>query len=887
MNQQKKLIIFAVILLIIPISAISHNLRGIITDKDGTPIPYATVYIKNISLGTTTNEEGKFEVAIEPGTYEINFRCLGYKPKSDTIKVTKEVENIKIVMEVQLLQIQEVTVQGGGEDPAYPIIRKVIGLSYVHLNQVNSYSANVYIRGTVKFEKIPGLIRNQLKRKNIDVKTGDVLVNETINQIDFQAPNRYARHILSVNSTFPEVVDFSVEDFLSASLYQDNIQILYSPLSKNAFSYYNFKYEGFDYDKKYTVDKIRVTPKIKSKQLFEGYIYIIEDLWCLHRAELKFDTPFGEVSFQLVYDEVSPGVWLPVGHNYTFIGGLLGVRGNARFAASIKYDKLKINQQVLAMANLPIKSNEEIKPETKKTENKTGKPVKQAIKQRESKIEQLLEKPKLNNQDMSKLSRLMAKQDNEKKPDSIKSLEINDAFKETMEKGANKKDTAYWAAIRPIPLSTEELHSFRERDSITLIQKKYAVNDSSSIVTHKKNYGVFNPLFFGFRSYLKDSTWRVRYDGLITTKRINFNAVDGWNISQNISFTKYYKPGYSLSLVPFVAYAVNRKALLGTGTLRYTYAPMQRGTFQLSGGRNTVDFNGPIDGINPFINTVASLFFKDNYARYYESRFVNLDNVIDITNGLTLRANIKWEKALRLENTTTFSFVNKDDAYSLNIPVNREIKESAIKDQTNSIAGLKIEYTPRFYYRVRDGVKIMSHSNYPTFYLKYEKGLKDLFSSTSDYDFLGAGISYAKEISSTSSVAYELHTGWFPNNAQIHFSDFSHAPTQKSPILLKEYRHAFFLPDYYELSTADKFVRAHLSYKAPYIALKYLPILSNTLWREMIWSSYYTTPQNRNYVEVGYTLLEVLLSANVGVYAGFSDGKFMGFGLNVAFRWSD
>ena len=56
-------------------------------------------------------------------------------------------------MEVQLLQIQEVTVLGGGEDPAYAILRKVIGLSYVHLNQISSYSSNAYIRGTVKFEK--------------------------------------------------------------------------------------------------------------------------------------------------------------------------------------------------------------------------------------------------------------------------------------------------------------------------------------------------------------------------------------------------------------------------------------------------------------------------------------------------------------------------------------------------------------------------------------------------------------------------------------------------------------------------------------------------------------------------------------------------------------
>jgi hypothetical protein len=881
MILQKKLVFLGVILTLFAIPAFSHNLRGTIADKEGNPIPYATVYIKNLSLGTTTNDEGKFEVDIQPGTYVINFRCLGYIPKSDTIKVTKQVENISVVLEVQLLQIQEVTVLGGGEDPAYAIIRKVIGLSYLHLNQISSYSANAYIRGTVKFEKIPGLIRSQLRRQNIDVKSGDILVNETVNQIDFQAPNRYDRRIISVNSTFPDVVDFSVEEFLGASLYQDNINILFSPLGKNAFSYYNYTYEGFDYDKKYTVDKIKVTPKRKSKQLFEGYIYIIEDLWCLHRADLKFETPFGEVNVKLIFDEVYPGVWMPVGHNYSFDGGLLGVKGSARFAASIKYDKLKINQQVLAMANLPVQN------EKKKIESPTVQSVNPAVKKRESKINQLLEKPKLNNREMNKLSQLMAKEDNAKKPDSLKTLLINDAVKVVIEPGANKRDTTYWGDIRPIPLSSDEIASFRLRDSLALIAKKHSGNDSISMVTHKRNYGIFNPLFFGVQLYTKDSTWRIRYDGLITTKRINFNAVDGWNISQNILFTKNYKPGYNLSLIPYVAYAINRQALLGTGTMRYTYAPMSRGAVQFSFGRNTTDFNGPTDGINPFINSIASLFFKENYARYYESRFVNLVNIIDLANGLTVHANVKWEKVLQLENSTSFSFVNNDDEYSPNIPDNEELSESSLIDQINSIIGLKIEYTPRYYYRVRNGVKIMSHSDYPTFYFKYEKGINNFLSSTSDYDFLGAGMLYGKELSSTSSIAYELHAGWYPNNKQIHFSDFAHAPTQTSPILLKEYRHAFFLPGYYELSTSDKFVRAHLSYKAPYIALKYLPLLSNTLWREMIWSSYYTTPQYRNYVEIGYTLLEVLLSANVGVFVGFKDGEYTGFGINVAFRWSD
>lgn len=877
--------IFSILLLFSRLATYSHNLKGFVTGKDGTPIPYATVFIKEISLGTTTNDDGKFELDLRPGKYTVNFRSLGYEPKVETLTLTKKLTEIAVVLEEQILQINQIDIRSGDEDPAYGIMRKVIGLSYVHLNQINSYSAEIYIRGTVKFENIPVLIRNQLKKKDIDVKSGDVLVNESVSSIEYHAPDKYEQQIRSINSTFPKVVDFSVDEFLKASLYQDNIDILFTPIGKNAFSYYNFRYEGFEQEGKYTINKIKVIPKRKSKQLFEGYIYIIEDLWCLSKADLNFNTPFGAVSFRMVFDEVLSGVWLPVGHDYTFSGGMMGVKGSARFGASVKYNKLNANEQVLSMIGIQPAPPDAGKKGTVRSVIGSKIAKDKVPDKKEVKIGHLLEKNKLTNRDMSKLSKLMAQQDLSRKPDSLKSLEIKDEFKVVIDKGANNKDTNYWSLMRPIPLSDDEINSFRQRDSILSVQKKYKP-DTTAVVNHKRNYGFLNPLFFGIKRPLKDATWNLKYDGLISTKMIIFNAVDGWKVAQNIAISKNYKPGKSFSLIPCLAYAINRKTLLATGTVSYSYAPLHRGSFELSGGKNTVDFNPPSQVVHPFINSVASLFFKESFARYYENRYVNISNRIDIKNGLVLSSILKWGNIRQLQNSTNFSFLKKEEDFKQNIPSNKEITNQSIEDQTNTIINLKIEYTPKNYYRVSDGVKTMSYSNYPTFYLEYKKGIKDLFASVADFDYLSAGLLYSKEWSPTSSIAADLHGGWFPNNHYIHFSDFSHAQTQTSPILLREYRHAFFLPGYYSLSTADKYMEAHLSLRAPYIALKYLPGLSNTLWREMVWCSYYSSPQIRNYFEIGYTLLEVLMSANIGTHVGFEEGKITNVGINLAFRIS-
>ena len=57
---------------------------------------------------------------------------------------------------------------------------------------------------------------------------------------------------------------------------------------------------------------------------------------------------------------------------------------------------------------------------------------------------------------------LMEKESKESQDDSIrKNLEIKDNTTHIIEKDAAKKDSTYWAEIRPIPLSEVEIRSLR------------------------------------------------------------------------------------------------------------------------------------------------------------------------------------------------------------------------------------------------------------------------------------------------------------------------------------------------------------------------------------------------------------------------------------------
>ncbi len=864
--------------------AMGHNLKGNIKDKNGLPIPYATVFFKELSQGTTTNENGNFEIDLPAGKYTVTYRSLGYAPKTEIIALTSKPISISVIMDEQYQEIQEITISAG-IDRAYPIMRKVISLSYVHLNQVKSYGATAYLRGTIKVENIPAIFRNQLRKQNIDVKSGDILVQESVNQITFKAPDKYDLQIKSINSSFPKGIDFQVTDILGSSLYQDNIDVMISPVGKNAFSHYNFKYEGFSYEGKNIVNKIRVTPKRTSKLLFEGTLYIMEDYWCLKQADLTFDSPIGPVNLYMTYDEVSPSIWLPVSHNFSFNANMMGIKGSGKFTTSMKYTDLNFNQSVLDLLNLPVRpvtTAQTVKP-TVSVQEKSKKTSKTLEKNKE-KIDLLLEKKELNNREMNKLSRLMESASNRSATDSLKTLEMTESVKVVIDPRAANHDTAFWNTMRPIPLAAEELQSYQKRDSLVLVEKN---NPKAISISKKKfNLGVFTPFFVGSQTTFKDSSWHFNYYGLINIRRFSFNAVDGFVLNQEILFTKNYKPGRSLEIRPRVAYAFNRETLMGNLGIKYNYAPMHRGKFELNGGSYSEDFNNQEQAISPFINTVSSLFFKTNFARFYDDRYLKLANSVDLANGLVLHANVEWKNIHELENSTNYSFARQDYDYEPNKPANDEVTNEQLASQISAKAGFRLEYTPRYYYRVRNGIKKMSHSDFPTFYFGFEKGIRNIFSSTSDYDYLNAGLTQAIEFSQTSSLAWEIDAGWYTNSHQLHFSEFAHVMTQTSPVLPHEYRHSFYVPNYYALSTSDRYINGFISYKSSLILLKYLPVLSNTLWREMIWAGYYGSPTNPYHTEAGYTMLEVLYSANVGIFVGFDKLSFTRVGVNMSFRIS-
>lgn len=879
-------------------------LKGTIKDVEGEPIPYATVYIQELKQGTTANTKGDYELRLPDGKYTVIYQSLGFEPNFRDITMKGNTVTANIVLQVQYYEIPEVRITASGEDPAYGIMRKVIGMAPYYLNHTGYYKADVYIKGNLLLNKIPKIIQRQMKvearnsstgssASSTTMKEGDSYMMESFNEIEFNAPDKYVQRVISSRSTFPEQGEtVSPMELIQASFYEPVIANMFiSPLSPEAFSHYKFIYNGLSAQGNYIINKIQVIPKRKSQQLFEGTIYIIEDMWCLHSVDLVNENIAGKIRIQQLYVAVQEDLWMPVSHKFDMNIAILGVRADAGYSSSIKYREVKINQNLARPKGIGSDYTGNLtRPKT------PGAADTVALTKTTEQIEKLLSKDELNNRDMAKLSNLLEKQTKESLPDSVKNnLEIKDKTTYIIEKDANKKDSSYWTGIRPIPLSENELKSIRVSDSIMakLVVKEAGPDSTGNVVKKKPTFMTrVKNIAFG-HTWSDTMGFRFTNGGLIDLKNLSFNTVDGFVYGIDFRISKTWNKKNTLSLFPDVRYAFSRHSLMWRLNGQYMFNGLKPKQVFFRAGLTSKDINSQ-GSINTFLNTITTLGLELNYLKLYESGYFTLGYRSEITNGLSLAFSAGLEQRRVLDNTTDFSIIDLDRNYSDNIPDNPYLDIPAniyhgMQDHNHADINALVIYTPRMKYTIRNNLKFPRGSDWPTFTLGWKHGINrytELSNIVKHYDQYSFSANQRKDIGAFSEFRWRFRSGGFINNSALNFLDFNSFNAQPLIVLLNDYEDAFMLPRYYSMSNPEFFTEFHVKYTTPYLLLKLLPGISKTLMRENLSISFLWSDYHPAYTEIGYSLSEFLFVGELGVYVGFDNLRYNSIGGKVVLRFN-
>ena len=763
-------------------------ITGKITDENNKPIPFASVYIKNTTRGTSANIDGEYVLQLKPGNYNIQFKAVGYGQQTKSVDLSTS-KSLNVTLSTEAYQLNTVIVKSGGEDPAYAIIRKAIKKRREHLNEVKAFTCEVYIKGLQKLlaapKKFMGFDVQRAARENgLDSnRRGIVYLSESESKYSFMRPGNVHEELISSKvSGSNQAFSYNRASDIQVNFYE-NIQIwggisnrpLISPIADNALFYYNYKYIGFSVENGQTIDKIQLIPKRSYDACFQGYIYIVEDSWRIYGLDF-YITKKQNINFvdTLKVNEqffpVSEKAWLPSSVKFEFTGGLLGFKIGGYFISVYK--------------------------------------------------------------------------DYDLDPNFTK-----DEFKEVLRinKGVNKKDSTFWANERPVPLTQEEKTDYQKKEVLAKKRESKPYLDSLDKAANKLNPGAL--LLNGYHHRDRYNHEYYNLDPVLTS--IRFNTVEGFAIKYNATFSKlvdsannrYFfiaaKAGYGFSDRKFTG------GINGSVPLKNLF------TLGFNAGSDVVDLNNT-NPIAPFVNSLQSLFRKQNFEKLYQKQSVGLSLYKRITGGWQASAAAEWADRTWLPNSTDYSFAHPANrAYTSNnpyfpsgdVPFFAENQSFKITFRTTYDFSDKYETYP-------DGRRYLP-SPYPTIGLTYTKGIKGVLGSDVDYDLISADISKADIGAGVlGRTSFYIGAGKFLNKNSLFYPDYKQFAGNQQ-LIYRSGLNSFLLLNYYTYSTYTQYAEGHLEQNFSGFILNKIPLIRKLKLQEIVDVNYLTTPTLKNYTEWG------------------------------------
>lgn len=741
----KKYFLFLLILSVYRNSE-ARIVSGLVTNEQGTPLAYASVFIKGTTNGTTSNADGFYRLSAGNESFTIVFKYIGFKTKEVTISEGNNDQTVNAVLHPETYSLGEVVIKAG-EDPAYPVMRKAMEKRKFYLNQVEGYSCSAYIKGVQRLLEWPEKIFGQpvLVAAFIDTNTKIIYLSESVSEFNYQRPDKYFEEMISSKvSGNSRGFSWNRASDLQFNFYEAVIKTnvaprgLISPLSPSAFFYYRFRHDGTFAENDVLVHKIAVFPKRKNDPVFSGHLFIQDDTWRIHGVDLVV-TKDAQLEFvdtlqlKQVFIPVTDEIWLPASNSFYFHFGILGFTGNGNFTGVFSDYRINPSFSKNTFSGQKMKVNEE----------------------------------------------------------------------------SNKKDSAYWESVRPVPLTGIEIRDYVFKDSLQDVRRSKPFLDSIDRVTNKMTIGKLLLTGYEYRQRYRRLTFN--FSSLI--QNIQFNTVEGFNLGMSFKASKVIDTlqWTRVEVNPYVQYNFSAESFYSTLQTTWYYNRKKFSSVSLEGGRRSFQFN-PENPVNVFINTNYTLFDRKNYLKIYQADVGGVNWKSEIINGINAEARAQWSKRRTLVNTSDYSFSKSDKRdFTSNNPLDPQNDIPVFPDHDAFTAYVHIILKPGQEYIDRPYSKIITGQKYPTFTLNFRKAFT-INNSAPDFMHAEVEVKHTIDAGLLGEMEVDMSGGKFFNAEKIYFPDYHHFNGNLTFFSDFNLRH-FNLLDYYSHSTSDRYMEIHAEHK--------------------------------------------------------------------------
>lgn len=398
----------------------------------------------------------------------------------------------------------------------------------------------------------------------------------------------------------------------------------------------------------------------------------------------------------------------------------------------------------------------------------------------------------------------------------------------TFEKNTNKKDSNYWLKNRQIPLTTEETVSYFKKDSIQTLRTSQKYLDSIDAAHNKFR---ITDIISGYTYNNTYKNWHINYLGLLNFSSLRFNTVQGWSVDTGFSFTKYNEEkGKRTFINTIFNYGFSENRLRVKGRFYHRFNAVNKAYINIEGGAAAKQYNNE-EPISDFINSISTLFFKNNFMKLYNSEFLSGRLGQEVTNGLYLSGKIDYEKRKPLFNTTNYTLIKNNDAYFSNNPIalyNYTTAPFETHHMAKAHLFAKINFKQR--YISRPTARVVLPTKYPTINLKYTQAI----SATKNrykYSYASVKLNYNKNFGNKGDTNFQITGGKFFNAEDITFIDYYHFKGNQTHVNFNaDYNTAFNLLPYYTHSTNKTFLETHITHNFNGYLMNKVPLLNKLRW---------------------------------------------------------
>lgn len=201
------------------LSSQQHNggIKGIVKNEANEPLPFVTVIIESLKVGTTTDERGHYELSLQEGSYAIKYSFVGYITESREVNIANSVKTIDVMMKTDSKMLDEVIISSKGRDANVKELQMSIqNIDMIQIRKIPSLMGEVDVIKSIQL--LPGVHAASEGSSGFSVRGGSP--DQNLILLD-DVPVYNASHFLGFFSVFNNDV---IKD---ATLYKGDIPAMY------------------------------------------------------------------------------------------------------------------------------------------------------------------------------------------------------------------------------------------------------------------------------------------------------------------------------------------------------------------------------------------------------------------------------------------------------------------------------------------------------------------------------------------------------------------------------------------------------------------------------------------------------------------------------------